>query len=319
VTQSVSYTLDAGDRLTSRVAAGTGTGSENSTTTYGYSGGGSSADLQLGASNVLAERYLSLPGGVLLTRRYTTSGGDVWSIPDLHGDIIATTGPTGTITGSGELYDPFGNPIDPTTGATNVAATPTTRTNGLTDAWEGKNQVGYEHTAGLNDTLLGARLYLPTWGQFTSPDPVFGGNPNPYMYPDDPINDADLDGQASCGRKGQGPRKVCATGKIVGLPGVKKYTVYNGRSGWFNSYGYLHMKKHFNDIREAPGWDNFKWAIGQILRKPASHTYQEGNDTYKYTGPIEAINRGDGRVVNYLFTVIVNSQGSVITAYASSH
>ena len=194
------YTLDAGSRLISRVAVGSGTGSENSTTVYGYTGTGDSADLQLDGSGALAERYLSLPGGVLLTHRYTTTGGDVWSIPDLHGDIVATTDSTGALTSSGTLFDPFGDPIDPTTGATNPAATPATRTNGLTDAWEGKNQVGYEHTAGLDATLMGARLYLPTWGQFTSTDPITGGNPNPYMYPDDPINFQDLTGMG--GRAG---------------------------------------------------------------------------------------------------------------------
>ncbi len=194
VTQSVVYSLDADDRLIARIAAGTGAGTENSTTIYGYAGSGSSADLQLSSGGVLAERYLSLPGGVLLTRRYTTIGGDVWSIPSLRGNVIATTGPTGTILNSGELYDPYGQPVDAASGATNPAATATTRTNGLADAWHGQSQVGYEHSAGLNDTLMGARLYLPAWGQFTATDPVPGGNANPYMYPADPINAQDLTG-----------------------------------------------------------------------------------------------------------------------------
>ena len=130
------------NQLVTRVATGTGTGSENSTTTYGYTGTGASADFQLETSNALAERYLSLPGGVLLTRRYTTSGGDVWSIPDLHGDIIATTGPTGTHHRQRRPLRPVRQPDRPDIRRTNLTATPTTRTNGLTDAWEGKNQVG---------------------------------------------------------------------------------------------------------------------------------------------------------------------------------
>jgi len=194
-TQTVTYTLDATDRMISRVGSGTGTGADNSTTYYGYSGTGDSPDLQLGASNVIAERYLTLPGGVLLSRRYTTSGGDVWAVPNLHGDVIATTGPTGTLTGSGYLYDPFGQPLDPATGTATPADTPATRTNGPTDAWEGQHQRGFENHNGLDATVMGARVYLPTWGQFGALDPVPGGNANPYTYPGDPINGSDLNGQ----------------------------------------------------------------------------------------------------------------------------
>jgi RHS repeat-associated protein len=122
----------------------------------------------------------------------------------MHGDIIATTDPTGTITGSGDLYDPYGQPIDATSGTLNLAATPTTRTNGLTDAWEGQSQRAYEHTGGLNETLMGARLYLPAWGQFVAIDPVPGGNANPYMYPADPINGQDLTGNCAMGTQGAG-------------------------------------------------------------------------------------------------------------------
>ncbi|MDM4764389.1 RHS repeat-associated core domain-containing protein [Galbitalea sp. SE-J8] len=41
---------------------------------------------------------------------------------------------------------------------------------------------------------MGARVYNPITGRFTSPDPVPGGNENAYNYPNDPIGDFDVDG-----------------------------------------------------------------------------------------------------------------------------
>ncbi|WP_111003373.1 RHS repeat-associated core domain-containing protein [Streptomyces sp. NTH33] len=45
---------------------------------------------------------------------------------------------------------------------------------------------GSETVAGL--TLMGSRLHNPATGRFPSPDPVQGGNVNPYAYPADPVN-----------------------------------------------------------------------------------------------------------------------------------
>jgi hypothetical protein len=41
---------------------------------------------------------------------------------------------------------------------------------------------------------MGARVYNPVTNQFTSPDPVTGGNETIYTYPNDPINKTDFDG-----------------------------------------------------------------------------------------------------------------------------
>jgi hypothetical protein len=41
---------------------------------------------------------------------------------------------------------------------------------------------------------MGARVYNPVTGQFTSPDPIPGGNENTYTYPNDPINQNDFTG-----------------------------------------------------------------------------------------------------------------------------
>ena len=45
-----------------------------------------------------------------------------------------------------------------------------------------------------------ARVYNPVTNQFTSPDPVKGGNENRYTYPNDPVNKADFSGQVSWGQ-----------------------------------------------------------------------------------------------------------------------
>jgi hypothetical protein len=41
---------------------------------------------------------------------------------------------------------------------------------------------------------MGARVYNPETNQFTSKDPVKGGNENSYTYPNDPINGSDFTG-----------------------------------------------------------------------------------------------------------------------------
>ena len=66
---------------------------------------------------------------------------------------------------------------------------------GVTYGWLGKHERSASiESAGL--TLMGVRLYNPTRGAFTSVDPIPGGNSTAYTYPQDPVNDYDLNGQA---------------------------------------------------------------------------------------------------------------------------
>lgn len=196
-TQTLSYTRDSTDRVVARTATTTlAGGKEAGTTRYAFTDAADAPDFQLTPTTALGERYLSLPGGVLYTKKYAGTGTDTWALPNLHGDITATCTNTGVATLSGTVYDPYGQPISTTSGAVDPTATPTTRTGtGTTDAWHGKAQRGYEHTGGLNQILMGARTYLPTLGIFTATDPIPGGNTTTYTYPQDPINQADLDGR----------------------------------------------------------------------------------------------------------------------------
>ena len=157
---------------------------------YGFTGADDSPDFQLTTAGGLGERYVSLPGGALLTVNGTTM---TWSIPNLHGDIIATV--TGTTVTAGFLYDPYGQPLDSSSLAVNIGAVPATRTGTTSDAWHGSAQRGYEHGGGLNQILMGARSYLPELGIFTATDPIEGGNTTTYAYPQDPINHNNLTGQ----------------------------------------------------------------------------------------------------------------------------
>ena len=58
-------------------------------------------------TGAILERYLALPGGVTKTYRGDSR---VFSLPNLHGDVMATTDKGGNQTGTYQ-YDPFGNKI----------------------------------------------------------------------------------------------------------------------------------------------------------------------------------------------------------------
>lgn len=54
-----------------------------------------------------------------------------------------------------------------------------------------------ETALALEPIQMGARIYLPTIGRFTSQDPIPGGNANAYTYSLDPINLSDISGLSS--------------------------------------------------------------------------------------------------------------------------
>ena len=91
---------------------------------YSYTGDGDTPDLQLAGAGTIGERYISLAGRVLYTKRYSNPGGEIWALPNIHGDTLATTSGSGNLTGTAAIYDPFGSPLNPATGLADEPPTP---------------------------------------------------------------------------------------------------------------------------------------------------------------------------------------------------
>ena len=184
-TTTVTYVRDVADRITSRTVNGT------VQERYAYTASADTPSLTLNSSGAVIERTVSLPGGVLLTTR---AAGNVWSYPNLHGDIVATTNQAGVKQGATRGYDPYGNPLGTTT-------TPDNSDGNLDYGWHGQQQRPQEHETGLTPiTEMGARQYSALLGRFIEVDPIPGGTgTNDYGYVADPTNSADLNGMGGCG------------------------------------------------------------------------------------------------------------------------
>ncbi len=156
---------------------------------YAFAGHDDTPVLDFNGANVTQRRTIGLVGGVIVTRAaVTASSADVWSYPNVHGDIAATANGSGSKIGATFTYDPYGQPLAGNPDNTTASAT--------SYGWEGSHQKLTEHQGLLNDIEMGARVYAPGLGRFLSVDPEAGGCANDYTYVNgDPVNQNDRTGR----------------------------------------------------------------------------------------------------------------------------
>ncbi len=143
-------------------------------------------------------RYVSSIAGDLSITKDMSSGFLSLGVLDPQGSVVATsyvktisadseagTSEQSVTAWSGlELFDEYGNKLS------NVLEK---AAGALEYLWFGGKERAID-TSGL--VLMSVRLHNSVTGHFTSVDPVKGGNTTRYSYPQDPINQFDLDGNA---------------------------------------------------------------------------------------------------------------------------
>jgi RHS repeat-associated protein len=174
---TTSFTYDALGRRVNETA-----GSLTTVRHYSDSSDNPEWTTQQSGANLTTEIYTgSLGAGLAVTTTFKgTARTSSMQLTDIRGHTVTTLDLDSNSVGAWSVYDSFGNP-----------QTSQTNTNLINYSSYGQQERA-TNTTGL--ILMGARVYNSETNQFTSKDPIKGGNENSYTYPNDPMNTHDFSG-----------------------------------------------------------------------------------------------------------------------------
>ncbi|MCX6398299.1 MAG: DNRLRE domain-containing protein [Propionibacteriales bacterium] len=249
--QAMTYELDPAERINS-FSTTTG-GNETNRTRYRFAETGDSpASVDVSAdqgSTWTATRYVSAP--VLGMAASTTNGTTTLQLINLHGDIVTTTpGSSGASTiGAFTETDEFGNQQSADVAVTRFGYLGSFRRSA--DALGGFMQ-------------MGARLFNPSTGGFTSLDPQRGGNLTGYTYPQNPVDELDLNGRARIIRCLLSVYNPHPSRHSPGSMNVKAQIVCSGLGGGFVDSLSLHVNLYVQVLFPDKRWE--LWQGGKTYR-----------------------------------------------------